>query len=210
MQEIADVLRQERHALERLSYRLTISRALLAAREAQFLTWSSREVDEAHQCVREIDLLRAANVQLLGVWGVNRQAPTLRQLASLASSPWSGMLRDHHDALTGLVADIEVVAHQTAEAARRGIRRVAEAQSAADIAIERRLEQRVPPRSTGSPEGRPASARPPLSTWSPMTFGDDVLPDDEDLTLLTTEAAYQNALTSAEKLQIPALIAFLR
>ena len=76
----------------------------------------------------------AANVQLLGVRGPNRQAPTLRQLASLAGDPWAGILRDHHDALTGLVAEIEVVSHKAAELARRGIRRVADAQAADDAA----------------------------------------------------------------------------
>ena len=65
--------------------------------------------------MREVDLLRAANVQLLGVRGPNRQAPTLRQLASLTGDPWAGILRDHHDALTGLVAEIEVVSHQAAD-----------------------------------------------------------------------------------------------
>lgn len=209
MQEVADVLRQERQALERLLYRLTVSRALLASREAQFLGWSAQEVERARQTVREVDLLRAANVQLLGVRGPNRQAPTLRQLASLAGDPWAGMLRDHHDALTGLVAEIEVVSHQAAELARRGIRRVADAQAADDAATRHR---HVPERAgVSSPvEGAPASAPPPLSTWSPLSFEDDLSPDDADLTLLTTETAYQDALTASAKLQIPSLVAFLR
>lgn len=209
MQEVADVLRQERHALERLLYRLTALRALLAAREAQFLGWSSQEVERARQQVREVDLLRAANVQLLGVRGMNRQAPTLRQLASLTGDPWAGMLRDHHDALTGLVADIEVVSHQAADDARRGIRRVADAQAADDAAARHRF---APERErVGSPvEGPPTSAVPPLSTWTPLSFTNDLSPDDADLTLLTTESAYQDALTASAKLQIPSLIAFLR
>lgn len=210
MQEVADVLRQERHALELLLYRLTVARALLSAEDAQFLTWSSREVERARQRVREIDLLRAANVQLLGVRGMRRQAPTLRQLASLASDPWAGILRDHHDALTGLVADIEVVAHQAAEHARQGIRNVADilmAETASAEALrhvpDRRQEQ--------SPlEGTPATKTPPLSAWRPLSFSDDVWPDDHDLTLLSTETAYQDVLTTAGKLQVPSLIAFLR
>ena len=50
----------------------------------------------------------------------------------------------------------------------------------------------------------------PLSTWSPLSFADDLYPDDADLTLLTTETAYQDALTASAKLQIPSLVAFLR
>ena len=207
MKEVAEVLRQEKHALELLLYRLTISRALLASRDAQFLSWSSREVDRARHKVREIDLLRAANVQLLGVRGLNRQAPTLRQLASLSSAPWSGILRDHHDSLTGLVADIEVVAHQAAESARRGMRRVAEAQSAADARPRRQHEAAKPPSPLVE---EPTDPIPPLSSWSPLAFGNDVMPDDDDLILLTTETAYQDALIAAGELQVPSLIAFLR
>lgn len=211
MQEVADVLRQERHALELLLYRLTVARALLEGHEVRYLTWSSQEVDRSRQRVREVDLLRAANVQLLGVRGPHRQAPTLRQLASLAGDPWAGILRDHHDALTRLVADIEVVAHQAAEYARRGIRKVAELQQASDDAAPDRST--VPGRDqahSGHLEGNPTSPPAPLSTWVPLTFDDEVLPDDEDLTLLTTEAAYQNLLTASGKLQVPSLISFLR
>ena len=121
MEELAEVLRQERHHLEVLLYRLTLTRLLLQAREVRFLRWSSQEVERARQRTREIDLLRAANVQLLGVRGLHGQAPTLRQLASLAGVPWAGILRDHHDAMGALVAEIEVAAHQAAELARDGI-----------------------------------------------------------------------------------------
>lgn len=210
MQEVAEVLRQERHALELLLYRLTISRALLQVQDVEFLTWSSREVERARQRVREVDLLRAANVQLLGVRGVNRQAPTLRQLASLAGDPWSGILRDHHDALTGLVADLEVVAYQAAEFARRGLRRVADAQSELDDHVLDFESLTDASALVGHPEGGPARKSPPLSSWRATSFQDDILPDDEDLTLLTTENAYQDALTASGKLQVPSLIAFLR
>lgn len=211
MQEVADVLRQERTALERLLYRLTSLRALLSGRDVAFLSWAATEVETARNHAREVDLLRAARVQLLGVHGPNHSTPTLRQLASLAREPWAGILRDQHDALTNLVAEIEVARYGSAERARQGIRRVADA-----LAIEeRRVQQRHrPPRPRGSTgsrvEARPASAPPKLSTWMPMPFGDDLVPDDADLTLLTTEAAYQDALTASGKLQIPSLIAFLR
>ncbi|HET8931681.1 MAG TPA: hypothetical protein VFN21_13555 [Acidimicrobiales bacterium] len=209
MQEVADVLRQERNSLEQLLYRLTALRALLTGRDEAFLTWAAGEVESARNQVREVDLLRAAQVQLLGVYGPNRTIPTLRQLASLAREPWSGILRDHHDALTNMVAEIEVVRYGSAERARQGIRRVADAQTAEE---RRRGANRRPTRRhvTSPVETGPAAHRPKLSTWTPMPFGDDLAPDDGDLTLLTTESAYQDALTASGKLQIPSLIAFLR
>lgn len=209
MQEVAEVLRQERNSLEQLLYRLTALRALLAGRDEPFLTWAAAEVETARNQVREIDLLRAAQVQLLGVYGPNRTIPTLRQLASLAREPWAGILRDHHDALTNMVAEIEVVRYGSAERARQGIRRVADAQS---VNRRRRGPSWSPARQhvSSPPETRPASAPPKLSTWVPMPFDDDLAPDDGDLSLLTTESAYQDALTASGKLQIPSLIAFLR
>lgn len=209
MQEVADVLRQERNSLEQLLYRLTVLRALLTGRDEAFLSWSAGEVDAARNHVREVDLLRSAQVQLLGVYGPGHSAPTLRQLASFAREPWSGILRDHHDALTNLIAEIEVVRYGSAERARQGIRRVADAQMIGERHREsrRRAARR---RAASSVEASPASAPPQLSTWMPMPFGDDLVPDDADLTLLTTEAAYQDALTCSGTLQIPSLIAFLR
>ena len=210
MEELADVLRQERHHLEVLLYRLTATRLLLQAREVRFLHWSSQEVERARQRTREVDLLRAANVQLLGVRGLHGQAPTLRQLASLASVPWAGILRDHHDAMAALVAEIEVVAHQTGELARDGIRSVADAQESADRGSTKVRSTTSRRRAVTGAEHRPAAPAPTISTWRALPFEDDGLPDDGDLSLLSTESAYQEALKAAGKLKIPSLLAFLR
>ncbi len=206
MQEVADTLRQERNSLERLAYRLTVLRALLVERAEEHLTRAAGEVESARNQVRESDLLRAAQVQLLAGRTPRTSPPTLRQLAASAPEPWAGMLRDEHDATTNLVAEIEVVRYDAAERARQGIRRVAEMLNS---------DRLFPDRPSHSHRHRamrtgPAMAPPKLSSWSPIPFTDDLTPDDTDLMLLTTEAAYQDALTAAGKLQIPALIAFLR
>lgn len=206
MQDVADILRQERNKLEGLSYRLTVLRALLAEGAEGFLSRAAAEVETARNEVRETDLLRAAQVQLLGVTTVGGYPPTLRQLAALAPRPWAGILRDEHDATTDLVAEIEVVRYDAAERARHGIRRVAEMLNSERLFPDPAASTRVP----DTVEHQPPTAPPKLSTWSPMPFDDDLAPDDTDLTLLTTESAYQDALTASAKLQIPALIAFLR
>ncbi|WP_421118007.1 hypothetical protein ACE2AJ_11400 [Aquihabitans daechungensis] len=46
---------------------------------------------------------------------------TLRDLAASATGPWPAILRDHHDVLSRLVSEIEVVAHQNAQGARVGL-----------------------------------------------------------------------------------------
>jgi hypothetical protein len=52
--------------------------------------------------------------------------------------------------------------------------------------------------------------RPALSAWRASTFSDELLPDDEDLTMLAKEGAYERVLAASGKLQIPSLLAFLR
>jgi hypothetical protein len=210
MEELADVLRQERHHLEVLLYRLTLTRLLLRDQKVRFLGWSSEEIQQARQQTREIDLLRAAHVQLLEVRGSGGQPPTLRQMASLAGDPWAGILRDHHDALGELVAEIEVVAHATGEAARKAIRGLADDAQTRSTKAPR--GGKVPARNqkTSPVEPQPVVPRPALSAWRAAPFSDELLPDDEDLTLLAKEGAYERVLAASGKLQIPSLLAFLR
>lgn len=210
MEELADVLRQERHHLEVLLYRLTSARLLLRDHKVRFLGWSAQEIQRARRQTRESDLLRAANVQLLSVRGAGGHPPTLRQLAKGAGEPWAGILRDHHDELTALVAQIEVEAHATAEAARQAIRKLAEASEAG--------ASKPPTRKGGGPrqtspkavEAAPAAAPPALSTWRALPFDDELLPDDADLTELTKQRVLEQLLGASGKLQIPSLLAFLR
>lgn len=210
MEELADVLRQERHHLEVLLYRLTLTRLLLRDQKVRFLGWSSEEIQRARQQTREIDLLRAAHVELHGGRASSGQPPTLRQMASLAGDPWAGILRDHHDALSELVAEIEVVAHATAEAARKGIRRLADDAHAASINGPRATKAPARNQSTSPVEPQPATPRPALSAWRAAPFSDELLPDDGDLTMLAKEGAYERVLAASGKLQIPSLLAFLR
>ncbi len=208
MEELADVLRQERHHLEVLHYRLTSTRLLLRDRQVRYLGWASDEVQRARQQTRETDLLRAANVQLLGLKSTSGP-PTLRKLAGLAHDPWAGILRDHHDALSELVASIEVVAHATADAARREIGRLAREATTATATADRGGSSRRRP-GTGTLETPPTPVPPAMSTWRAVPFSEELLPDDIDLTQLARERAYERVLAASGKLQIPSLLAFLR
>jgi hypothetical protein len=104
--------------------------------------------------------------------------PTLRQLATQAAEPWAGMLRDHHEALTGLVAEIELVAHLNARLARQGLLR---------------LHGEPPTDATSVAQG--AMLR---------NLG------DATLSLVADHSAYRSVLGSADRLRMPALLAFLR
>jgi hypothetical protein len=115
METVSTILEREGDALEVLLFKLIETRLLIEAGEARFLPRATREVERARGRARELDLLRAATVAQTG------SGTTLRELATVADGPWPAILRDHHDVLSRLVAEIEVVAHQNAGAAREGL-----------------------------------------------------------------------------------------
>ncbi|MGN6696504.1 MAG: hypothetical protein ACTHN0_20155, partial [Aquihabitans sp.] len=115
MEAVGTILEREGDALEVLLFKLIETRLLIEAGEARFLPRATREVARARTRARELDLLRAATV------AQTSPTATLRDLAAAAAGPWPAILRDHHGVLTNLVAEIEVVAHQTAQAAREGL-----------------------------------------------------------------------------------------
>lgn len=115
MERVSTVLEREGDALDVLLFKLVETRLLLEAGEARFLPRATREVERARARCRELDLLRAATT--------TQTAPgaTLRELARAAGGPWPAILRDHHDVMSGLLSEIEVVGHQNAQLARAGI-----------------------------------------------------------------------------------------
>ena len=115
MEQVVSVLEREREVLDVLLFKLVETRLILEAGELRFLSRATREVERARGRCREIDLMRATTV------AQHRTGATLRDLASAAREPWPGILRDHHDLLAALVAEIEVTAHLNAEQARIGL-----------------------------------------------------------------------------------------
>ncbi|WP_426570686.1 flagellar export chaperone FlgN [Aquihabitans sp. McL0605] len=115
MEHVGTILEREGDALELLLFKLIETRLLLEAGEARFLPRATREVERARTRARELDLLRAATV------AQTSNGATLRDLAAAATGPWPAILRDHHDVLSRLVEEIEVVAHQNARTAREGL-----------------------------------------------------------------------------------------
>ena len=118
MEHLGAILEREGALLEALLFKLVETNLLLQAGETRFLSRSTREVERVRTHTREVDLIRATTVAR-----TRPGAPdtTLRELAATSSEPWPGILRDHHERLTRLVAEIEVVAHRNADAARSGL-----------------------------------------------------------------------------------------
>lgn len=118
MERIGAILEREGELLDTLLFKLVETNLLLQAGETRFMSRATREVERVRTRTREVDLMRATTVAQVRD---GRPGTTLRELASQAPEPWPGILRDHHDRLGRLVAEIEVAAHQNAHEARRGL-----------------------------------------------------------------------------------------
>jgi hypothetical protein len=115
MEAVGTILEREGDALEVLLFKLIETNLLIEANEARFLPRATREVERARNRARELDLLRAATV------AQTSPTATLRELAASAPGPWPAILRDHHEVLSRLVSEIEVVAHLNARLAQEGL-----------------------------------------------------------------------------------------
>lgn len=117
MEEICRSLQHEQESLELLLFRLVVTRLLLDASELRHVARAAGEVERARYRTREADLFRAAAVADVSLPHHTDRVPTLRALAAASDDPWTSILRDHHEAMAALVAEIEVTAHQNARLA---------------------------------------------------------------------------------------------
>lgn len=200
MDELSAALRRERELLDQLRFRFIETRLLLAAREVRYLAWATSEIDQARVRAREADLMRAAHVHRLADENdlLGAGTPTLRDLAASADEPWAGILRDHHEGLCAMVSEIEVIGHRNAELARAGIHQVAE-RAGPSLFDEWLQSAAVFPDAPGETIVAPQP-----------TAVDQLEPDAAEAHQLADERAFQDVITTASRLRMPALLAFLR
>lgn len=195
MQDLADALQRQRGSLEQLRYRFVTLELLVEAREARYLDWATQDLRRARRHAREADLTRAAVIGQLGLTG-SRGVPSLREVAAIAQAPWAGILRDHHDSLSSLVAEIELHGHRIAQHGRDGL---------ADLA------------RTGDWPSRTTTA-PPMGEVVGHTTGATMLAparslapgQAEDLDPGSIECLLNDVIAMGGRLRMPALLAFLR
>ncbi len=199
MDELVEVLRQERERLEQLRFRYTTLELLVQVREVRYWAWALQDLNRARIRVREIDLVRAAQVGVLDL-PVTPGMATLRDIAAVASAPWSGILRDHHDSLASVVADIEIHAHAVAQAGREAMAELAHSGTLAlpplPTTLVRVLVGTGEAASDSLDDGAKNRLRAPGSA--------------EDLDPVSIECLLSDLIATAGKLRTPALLAFLR
>lgn len=127
MDELAAVLRKERHLLEILLFKLVEARHLLAASEMRFLAWAADEVERAVERVRGAEIERGFIVEKIArELNLSAESLTLRALAEETPEPYRSVFTDHRTAFLELVAEIETVAQANRKLAGQGMRGIQE------------------------------------------------------------------------------------
>lgn len=120
--EVSSLLWQEREALELLLFKLVEERLIVASGETRWLAPANREIETVVGQLRGIEVVRAAEVDVVAASLGREDALTLSELAALAEEPWRGILTEHREVLLGLVVQIEQAADENRKILGAGAR----------------------------------------------------------------------------------------
>lgn len=120
LSEVSNILWQERHLLELLVFKLEEQQLLLAAGRTRWLALAADELDAVMGELREVELLRAievdATAEVLGL----PSGPSLAELAVAAPDPWDDLLKQHRAALVALAEEVRDRSAHNCELLGRG------------------------------------------------------------------------------------------
>ena len=120
LSEVSNILWRERQLLELLVFKLEEEQLVLAAGRNRWLPHATREVETVLGEIRRVELDRAVTLtdvaQELGL----SDAPSLRELASIAPAPWDGIFAEHRRAMLTLAQEIDSVAKANRDLLQRG------------------------------------------------------------------------------------------
>lgn len=200
VEELAEVLGDERRLLETLVFRLLEARALLTSGEARFLGWAASDIEAAAAAVREVELRRATVV--CAMHGDDRA--TILTLTDAAPEPWGTLLEDHRASLGRLAAEVGAALEGIHELATAGLERLRRAapSSQRDATVD--LGDHLGARWAAPPPGRRRERSCSLQQRSGTA-----LAQLDDLDREITAAGYRAVLGATERMGLPSLVAFL-
>jgi flagellar FlgN protein len=120
LNDVSNILWQERRLLELLVFKLEEEQLVLAAGRTRWLSHATREVDNVLEEIKKVELQRAIEVEaVVHELGLS-SAPSLRELAELTTSPWNGIFEEHRRALLETAQEIDSVARANRDLLSRG------------------------------------------------------------------------------------------
>jgi hypothetical protein len=110
MEDLSAVLWQERELLERLLFKLQVQQLVLASGGTRWLAAAAREVEEVLDRVREAELLRGLEVDVVAAELGLEPNPSLQQIADVSAEPWRSLWLDHRAVFTEIAAEVRAMA----------------------------------------------------------------------------------------------------
>lgn len=106
MEDLSSVLWRERELLETLAYKLEVEQLVLAAGRTHWLAAAAREVEHVLENIRDLEVLRAVEVDAVAEELGLEPNPSLREIAEASDEPWRSIWLDHREAFTTVAAQI--------------------------------------------------------------------------------------------------------
>ena len=137
LSEVSNILWRERQLLELLVFKLEEEQLVLGSGRTRWLAHATREVETIMGEIKRVELERAIAVSgAIAELGLS-DAPSLRELAAIAPTPWDGIFSEHRRAMLMLVQEIEAITKSNRELLQRGQQAAREALAAiGEIDIE--------------------------------------------------------------------------
>ncbi len=106
MEDLSSVLWRERELLDTLHYKLEVEQLVLAGARTHWLAAAAREIEDVLAQIRDVELLRAIEVDEVAAELGLEPAPSLHEIADSCDEPWRGIWLDHREAFTTVATAI--------------------------------------------------------------------------------------------------------
>ena len=108
--DLSSILWRERELLELLLFKLEEEQLVLAGGRSRWLAHATREVEMVLDQIRRTEVVRAAEVEAIGIQlGLGSNA-SLTALADASPAPWNDLLQQHRKAFLTLTAEVSALA----------------------------------------------------------------------------------------------------
>jgi hypothetical protein len=134
--DLSSILWREREMLELLLFKLEEEQLILAGGRTRWLAHATREVELVLEQIRQAEVLRAAEVEVVAAELKLGTNPSLARLSESVHEPWGTMLRDHRKAFMALAAEISTLAEANRDLLTAGARAARETMLAFTGSIE--------------------------------------------------------------------------
>lgn len=104
------LLWRERELLEHLLFALETEQLVLASGRTRWLAHSTNQVESAITALRDIEVLRAAEADVVAAGLGLAHSPSLLALADAAGDPWRSLLLDQREAFMEMTTEINQIA----------------------------------------------------------------------------------------------------